>query len=866
MALPVTFTGTSGQDITTIGFAKRSPDTGQLLLTTDGRCRPGSTAASVQYTWPTDEPSNANYWVESDFIFLDRAKTQRTGVIGRASATDRTFYLVRIQYVSFGATAALQLWKAVAGTFTQLGSSYNFAVTDGTNGQIRLDMNGTTIRALLNGVERISVTDSSISSAGRIGLYNTFDDAGSDTGGMQLDNLNASFAGSTPIDIAADLVSTTTAQASLSTGINLLSGMSATTAMAATLLVSGASLEVDAQARASMSATLDTGVALTCAMSASTAMTATIPSTQTAIIYDFPGGNINGSLSSVADEFTDNPTVTVRVRSPDDAEWQQAEFGVSGVRNKNLDFEVLLIEKEDDPDQFRNDWQGPWWTTDRTAGPAGWTNVSSWSQVSGDRMSFSISPGAVDEIYVSTVPPWNTEVVLAWINELATSYPTRIHDDLPSRIAAAIGPYICALSGIGTDENGRSINNLPLYGFRIGDDTLGAQPKRRIVLFCGVHSGEWNGGLQLRGFINELLTGAYANDLLSRFDFYVYPLHSVKGNYLGFRRNEAAATYFNNADANREWADGDTTIATVVQWQAIMDADHGVDHKQLVKGFYDFHDGKFTSSTAWFYYRPSQPNAAAYAALVAAENGAITSQSSSTAGTTTSYWFDDKQILFSFTCEMADEKSTVAQAMAYGAAYARSLKTADDAGYVPQFQNLFTNVRATSSLQATLDTGFALSTAIGSTATMAATLDTGVELSAGLSATSSMSAELGSVPEELYSSFVSEARMTAQLTTAIPLQVAMSASVSGEADLTTAGPPGQCPSADDIATAVWAKVIESGVTAEQMMRVFTAVLAGEVAGAGSGTERFKSQDGTKDRVVSTVDQNGNRTSVVVDGT
>lgn len=69
----------------------------------------------------------------------------------------------------------------------------------------------------------------------------------------------------------------------------------------------------------------------------------------------------------------------------------------------------------------------------------------------------------------------------------------------------------------------------------------------------------------------------------------------------------------------------------------------------------------------------------------------------------------------------------------------------------------------------------------------------------------------------------------------------------------------------DIPSDVWTKAIEAGFTAEELMRIFAAVLAGKVSGAGSGTETFVGVDGTTDRVVSTVDDVGNRSAVSLDG-
>lgn len=63
----------------------------------------------------------------------------------------------------------------------------------------------------------------------------------------------------------------------------------------------------------------------------------------------------------------------------------------------------------------------------------------------------------------------------------------------------------------------------------------------------------------------------------------------------------------------------------------------------------------------------------------------------------------------------------------------------------------------------------------------------------------------------------------------------------------------------------WTEIIESGLSAAEILRIVAAALAGQVSGAGTGTETFKGLDGTTNRIVSTVDDDGNRTGVVVDG-
>lgn len=78
-------------------------------------------------------------------------------------------------------------------------------------------------------------------------------------------------------------------------------------------------------------------------------------------------------------------------------------------------------------------------------------------------------------------------------------------------------------------------------------------------------------------------------------------------------------------------------------------------------------------------------------------------------------------------------------------------------------------------------------------------------------------------------------------------------------------PGGTGATAAEIAEAVWTRILEGGITAEQWVRIIAAPLSGTASGIGTSTERYKSRDGTKDRVVATFDDAGNRTTVTVDG-
>jgi hypothetical protein len=63
---------------------------------------------------------------------------------------------------------------------------------------------------------------------------------------------------------------------------------------------------------------------------------------------------------------------------------------------------------------------------------------------------------------------------------------------------------------------------------------------------------------------------------------------------------------------------------------------------------------------------------------------------------------------------------------------------------------------------------------------------------------------------------------------------------------------------------IWSHLIEGGLTAEQMMRIMSAVLAGKLSGGAGPTVAIRDLADTKNRIVATVDANGNRTAVSID--
>jgi hypothetical protein len=74
------------------------------------------------------------------------------------------------------------------------------------------------------------------------------------------------------------------------------------------------------------------------------------------------------------------------------------------------------------------------------------------------------------------------------------------------------------------------------------------------------------------------------------------------------------------------------------------------------------------------------------------------------------------------------------------------------------------------------------------------------------------------------------------------------------------------PSASDIAQEVWNSLkLEGDLSAGELLRLMAAALAGKVSGAAGTTVTIRDVNDTRNRIVATVDANGNRSAVTLDG-
>jgi hypothetical protein len=111
--------------------------------------------------------------VRNDVLFSDGiascdiSQAEDAGLVLRA-VYGNDYYVATIKDALAG--NEVRIFKRVAGTFTQLGSTATIAFTRNTQHTFSFEANGTSLVAKFDGVTAVSVTDSSITAAGKVGL------------------------------------------------------------------------------------------------------------------------------------------------------------------------------------------------------------------------------------------------------------------------------------------------------------------------------------------------------------------------------------------------------------------------------------------------------------------------------------------------------------------------------------------------------------------------------------------------------------------------------------------------------------------------------------------------------------------------
>lgn len=154
-------TGETGATWTTDPWHNR----GGLVLTNANRVRNSDDDVSLASgNYASGVPTSADYSVtETVRAVALSGWPGYVGVFGRRNLAGFEFAAYWVIYYPTDGKWHLYKNSTELGTYTQ-------ALVDGTDYQLTLDMAGTTIRVLIDGVERINVTDSTYAAAGKAGI------------------------------------------------------------------------------------------------------------------------------------------------------------------------------------------------------------------------------------------------------------------------------------------------------------------------------------------------------------------------------------------------------------------------------------------------------------------------------------------------------------------------------------------------------------------------------------------------------------------------------------------------------------------------------------------------------------------------
>jgi hypothetical protein len=166
-------------------WTKHPSFTADLAISNANRCRQSTASSGAALYYNAKDPGADNYYVQAQFnIITNTSGYDALCVAARISASVNTCYFARWDSTTNG----WQLYKTVSGTSTLLGS-YAISYSPGEQHTGRLTLGTSSQVVTVDGTDRISATDSSITARGYGGIrQGNGGVVGSDTNGVHLDD------------------------------------------------------------------------------------------------------------------------------------------------------------------------------------------------------------------------------------------------------------------------------------------------------------------------------------------------------------------------------------------------------------------------------------------------------------------------------------------------------------------------------------------------------------------------------------------------------------------------------------------------------------------------------------------------------
>jgi len=273
------------------------------------------------------------------------------------------------------------------------------------------------------------------------------------------------------------------------------------------------------------------------------------------------------------------------VEKPDAVVSENFESGSIGVVNKvsNSEWELFLADDNDNhelPDSWRNWWyvkmenlvtDAPTQITLKNRGwPYYYLPVYSYDQEEWFRFTEDeVSQNQDEELLMSK--QFDSETV--WI---ARFYPYTF---------TALNNYLIRIDGspyVEIQTPGYSHNGKPLYVLKITDFNIADSNKKRVFIHARSHPAETPPSFVLEGMIDYLISGATeASEILSGFEFYIFPMHNADGVTVGNYRstpqteNLEVMWYYDSENPLNLTDDAPQEVAIVHQYAKDLMSDGG---------------------------------------------------------------------------------------------------------------------------------------------------------------------------------------------------------------------------------------------------------------------------------------------------
>ncbi|MDY0186213.1 MAG: hypothetical protein RBR43_10100 [Desulfuromonadaceae bacterium] len=273
------------------------------------------------------------------------------------------------------------------------------------------------------------------------------------------------------------------------------------------------------------------------------------------LVADIDTGNVDASLSSVADAATTTPTLFLVARSGSltGGGWRHMLFAVTNAGGRTP---IFKLDKANIGISPSSEWK-PVYTQDFVT----WTYATTVVISAPDgTIEFQFDGGMPSgTVYIATSPIGTQAMAGSFASELLGYEGCD-----PTVSANASGVF--NTSPVEVDENGRNIGENSMYALKLSwpDPTTDGYRKRKLVAFAGIHAaGEAFSFLafmaSLRWALND--TSLEAQSLRANWDIYVYFNLTPNGLYGGNRRTNFRVS----TDPNRSFGFDDTSDLQEIQ-------------------------------------------------------------------------------------------------------------------------------------------------------------------------------------------------------------------------------------------------------------------------------------------------------------